>query len=218
MTLFDPQIGPDLPPRLAGILERTGPRRAARSQFAPPLSYGRHHGPPPAEVRRAAVLLVLFQHEGEWRLPLTVRQHHLADHAGQISLPGGMLEPQEASRDGALRELAEELGVDLDPSQIVGSLPPLYVFNSNFLVTPWVGCLPERPPLRPNAAEVADVFEVSVAELLDSRHSDQVEIVRGGLRFVAPCFRWEQYRVWGATGMILSEFRAVLQELLAIDT
>jgi 8-oxo-dGTP pyrophosphatase MutT (NUDIX family) len=139
-----------------------------------------------------------------------VRQPHLADHAGQVSLPGGMLEPGERSQAAALRELAEELGVAESTPSLIGSFDPLYVFNSNFLVTPWLACLAEPPTLSPQVDEVAEVFELPLAALLDESNFARIEIQRGGLRYSAPCIRYAQYCIWGATSMILAEFRALL--------
>jgi 8-oxo-dGTP pyrophosphatase MutT (NUDIX family) len=138
----------------------------------------------------------------------------LADHAGQVSLPGGMLEPGELSEIGGLRELEEELGIARSSPTLIGRLTPLYVFNSNFLVTPWIACLADPPTLRPQVDEVAEVFEMSLTALLDDSQIGRIEIQRGALRYSAPSIRFGQYRIWGATSMILAEFCTVLQRSL----
>lgn len=150
-----------LPQQLALALQQEDKRVSSRGRFAPQLAYGRHEGPPAIDARPAAVLLLLYPRDGEWRLPLTVRQSFLTDHAGQVSLPGGMLDPGETSAAGAIRELSEELGIELPPSQLLGALRPLYVFNSNFFVTPWIAHLPAPPAMFPNPAEVANMFELA---------------------------------------------------------
>lgn len=188
------------------------PPRESRSRFAPALSYGRHFGPAPVTARDAAVIILFYQANGEWRLPLTLRPETMLAHAGQISLPGGEIEPGETSVAAALRELDEELGVPPASVAILGSLSPLYVFVSNFLVTPWVAVASGPIEFRPNADEVAEVLEASVARLADPANHGVSQYRRGELEFSAPHFSWGEHRIWGATGMILGELTALLDE------
>ena len=96
------------------------------------MSFGRHRGPAEFGARRAAVLVVLYPHEGQWHLPLILRPAHMLDHAGQVSLPGGTIEPRETSQEAAFREFSEELGVPSTDLQMFGQLSELYLFASNF--------------------------------------------------------------------------------------
>lgn len=208
------RLGDDLPERLTREVGHGRGIPAARERLAPQLAYGRHAGPAAFDARTASVVILLYPRQQQWWVPLTVRQPHLTDHAGQISLPGGMLEPDERSDVGALRELAEELGVAESLPRLIGHLTPLYVFNSNFLVTPWIACLADPPSFAPQLDEVAEVFEMSLTALLDESHIGQIQIQRGAFRYSAPCIRCRQYRIWGATSMILAEFCAVLRRSL----
>src|SRR5438309_10027458 len=110
MTALDPFCGDDLPRRLARRLERPLPGRQAMSRFAPALSYGRHYGPVPHDARPAAVLLLLYPHQGARHVPLTVRPDTMAAHAGQVGLAGGVMEPGERTADCARRQHGAELG------------------------------------------------------------------------------------------------------------
>ena len=203
----------DLPERLSTRLAQ-GTCLAASREFESELGYGRHHGPPLYTARAAAVLILLYPTEQGWCLPLTVRPANLASHAGQISLPGGMIESGESSQQAGLRELHEELGVDLAEVSILGSLPEFYVFISDFLVTPWVGVTHATPQFTPNPTEVAEVLELPLTRLLDPSSVGAVlRAGHGGITFRSPYFALDDHQVWGATSMILASLRALLLEL-----
>lgn len=202
----------NLPVRLAQALAARPRWAAARRRMSPELSYGRHAGPPPADARQAAVVVLLFRRGDDWRLPLTERPATLSRHGGQISLPGGVVEPGESSSDAALRELAEELGI-VGRVKLLGRLPECYVFASNFVVTPWVAATAFEPTWQPHDDEVCRVVELPLAALFDSASYDHQVIERGPLLFHAPCVRIEQACIWGATGIILEELTNVVQAL-----
>jgi 8-oxo-dGTP pyrophosphatase MutT (NUDIX family) len=203
----------DLPSRLAQRLMRPLAGRAARARYQPELSYGRHFGPAPANARPAAVLLLLYPKAGTWHLPLTLRPAHLLAHAGQISLPGGTVEPLERSEDAALRELSEELGVGPQGIKVLGQLSTLYLYRSNYLIEPWLAATDCAPDWQPNMAEVAELLEVPLAAL-GAPSSTQIEQRQDrGIVFRAPAFRWQQHSIWGATAMILAELVALVDEL-----
>jgi len=193
-------------------LESPLPGPAGIRALEPELNYGRHYGPAPENARRAAVMLLLYPHQGEWWLPLTLRPPTMTAHAGQFSLPGGSLDYGESTRDAARRELAEELGIG-SQVPLLGKLSEVYVYVSNFRVTPWLGYLEERPQWRPNPAEVAEVLEVPLRHLIDRAHRGRVTIRRRGLSFTAPCFIYDERRIWGATSLILGELVTLLEEL-----
>lgn len=117
-------------------------------------------------LRAAAVAIVLCEHEGELGVLLTMRARKMSRHASQFALPGGLLNPDETHGDGALRELVEELGLELGRDSIAGCLPD-YDTRSGFRLRPivlWVG---ELGSLRPAPDEVAEVFHVPLAALAD---------------------------------------------------
>ena len=202
----------DLPQRLAKALGEGRRGGAARVRMSPELSYGRHAGPAPHTARPAAVMLLLFRRAGRWHLPLTERPATLARHAGQVSLPGGSLEPGESACQAALRELSEELGID-GGVQILGRLADCYVFASDFLVTPWVAAANFEPHWKPHASEVQGVVELPLEALLDERNIGQITIERGPLLFHAPCLHVKNSCIWGATSVILAELADVLRDV-----
>ncbi len=153
----------------------------------------------------AAVLFPIVLRDGGQTVLLTQRTAHLRDHAGQISFPGGRVEAHDLSpMDTALRETEEEIGLARERVEIVGFLPE-YRTGTGFRVTPVVALV--RPPfdLQPDPFEVAEIFEVPLAFLLDPANHQQHSLhYRGALRnyFAMP---FGEYFIWGATaGMIRS--------------
>jgi 8-oxo-dGTP pyrophosphatase MutT (NUDIX family) len=206
-------VNRQLPQQLAARLEQPLPGWSAQAAFQPELSFGRHRGPAPAGVRPAAVLALLYPHEDAWHIPLILRPVHMPDHAGQVSFPGGAIEPGESSRDAAVREYVEETGADADGLQILGQLSPLYLFASNFQITPWVAATDRVPAWSPNVGEVDHLLEIPLSHLADPHTSDHLERRQRGLAFRAPCYVWQNQRIWGATSMILAELVASVMPL-----
>jgi 8-oxo-dGTP pyrophosphatase MutT (NUDIX family) len=202
-----------LPERLAHRLVEPLPGWSAHAPYQPELSFGRHRGPAEFGARPAAVLVVLYPHEGQWYLPLILRPAHMLDHASQVSLPGGAIEPRETSQEAAFREFSEELGVPSTDLQLLGQLSELYLFASNFHVMPWVAALPTRPAWLPNRHEVERVLEVPLGHLSDPANSGRFERRQGPIAFTAPCFHWDGERIWGATSMVLAELVSIVNQL-----
>ena len=186
------------------------PGPAAQRRFAPnpPRKSWRPDDQPPG-AREAAALILLYPGDAGPLFPLTVRRHDLPLHPGQISLPGGGLDPGEDPAAGALRETHEELGIDPAAVRIVGALSPLWVIVSNFIVRPFVGVTDARPAFHPEPREVAELIETPVDWVRDTTRVAWDQRVRDGVRIEFPYFDFGGHRVWGATAMILSELRDV---------
>lgn len=122
-------------------------------------------GAPPGLGAPAAVLVPLFEEDGEARVVLTRRAAHLRTHTGEVSFPGGRLDHGESPESGAIREAAEEVGLVPATVETVGRLTALSTFSSGASITPVVAELDGRPALRPNPSEVEHVFDVSLAQL-----------------------------------------------------
>lgn len=198
------------------------PRRDTARQLAPSLAYGRHRGPAPKTARRAAVALALLKREdGSIFLPLTMRPKSLKYHGGQISLPGGKVELGESDLQAAMREFQEELGLGLEQPLCCGSLPPMYVYASDNLVSPMVIVASAlTSPWQPDLLEVDRVIELPLEVLLGkhtrvrvkrSRAIRRDNESRGEFKFRAPAYRFEDCRIWGATAMLLGELADLLK-------
>ncbi len=201
-----------LPEHLAQLLTEPLPGARVQAAFQPELSFGRHFGPAPESARLAAVLVLLYPWQDRWCLPLTLRPQTLADHAGQISFPGGAIEPGEASQDAALRELNEELGVSAAGIQVLGSLSSLYLFNSNFRATPWLAVAQARPAWQIRADEVAELLEVPLQHLLDPAQQTVGRRTIFGVHSQCPAFIWGDHSIWGFTSMVLAELLELVRQ------
>jgi 8-oxo-dGTP pyrophosphatase MutT (NUDIX family) len=207
-------------------LAAAGMLGAAPEGVAPPddlLAPWRGHLPEGAPTAApgdgSAVLVALFEERGEARVLLTRRSAELRTHRGQVSFPGGRIDPGEDAAAGALREAHEE--IDLDPSavEILGWLHPLFTLNAS-LILPVVGMLAARPQVHPNEDEVARVFDVELAELVadgvyrsDTWDPYEEWSTSGPQARELWFFDVEGERVWGATARILHELAVVTLDL-----
>jgi 8-oxo-dGTP pyrophosphatase MutT (NUDIX family) len=165
--------------------------------------------------RPGGVMILLYEDEGLIKFPLIKRAEYLGAHSGQISLPGGKAEPDEQSTLTALRECEEEIGVQRDQVTVIGKLSDFFVMPSNFMVTPVIGTIGYKPFFKPDPYEVVKVLEGDVLSLIKEDAIKEKEILAAGkYRLVAPHFEIDGEVVWGATAMMLNEFRLILQEIL----
>lgn len=162
------------------------------------------------EPLRPAAVLVLVVNHAEPTIVFTQRTAHLADHAGQISFPGGRCDEEDCTPERtALREAEEEIGLEAGRVEILGRLPE-YRTSTGFSVTPVVGWA--DPPLayRPDPHEVADVFEVPMGFLLDPRnHRYESAFYRGRMRHYWAMPYGERF-IWGATAGMLVTLQRII--------
>lgn len=153
----------------------------------------------------AAVLIPIVDRPSGLTVLLTQRTAHLRDHAGQVSFPGGRCEPADASSVAtALRESHEEVGIEPDQVEVLGTLP-VYFTSTGFRVTPVVGLVTPPLNLRLDDFEVAEVFEPPLGFLLDPINYQRHPIERDGVLHTYWAVPWQGYFIWGATaGMLVS--------------
>jgi 8-oxo-dGTP pyrophosphatase MutT (NUDIX family) len=172
---------------------------------------------PQSTPRKSGVLILLFPsaETGELCFVLTRRTEIVADHKGQISLPGGAVDPDDPSiAYTALREACEEVGVCSDLMRILGPLTPIYIPPSDFCVQPYVAYMSQSPQFFPQPEEVAEIIEVPLPHLLDEQNVVVEEWLLDDEVKQVPFFNIYGHKVWGATAVVLSEFSAILEDLL----
>jgi 8-oxo-dGTP pyrophosphatase MutT (NUDIX family) len=168
---------------------------------------------PPALVmpgsRPAAVLVPLFERDGEAHVVLTKRPDTMPSHQGEISFPGGGVHPDDQGLlDAALRETEEEIGLPRAAVDVVAELDTLATVGSRFTITPFVGLVDPLPELVPHAGEVVKILEVPLSELLDDAtfREEYWDAPDRPISF----FELPGETVWGATARILAAFLAHL--------
>lgn len=172
----------------------------------------------PIHARSASVLLLLVLKNASPHIVLTKRTAKYPDdkHSGQISFPGGSLDPTDANLQmTAIRETYEEIGVEPEKLQIIGYLTNLYIPVSNFLVHPFVGYLRQEAIYKIQPDEVDEIIEVPVSMLMDDNNikKKNIRIFNGITLKDVPYFDFYGNTVWGATAMILSEFRQLVSNI-----
>ena len=161
----------------------------------------------------AAVLVPLFERDGEPVAVFTERRDDLRRHAGEISFPGGRQdEPDEDLRMTALREAEEEVGLSPADVDLVGALPPVGTFVTGYRVYPFVGLIEPGRTWIPQETEVAQMLELSLADLI--RGHEMKRLVRRGVPIKTPTYTVDGHLVWGATARILQHLLARVEPLL----
>lgn len=161
--------------------------------------------PPIEDLPKAAVLLAITAEE-EPELIYTLRSNKVSSHKGEVAFPGGRVEEGDLSlADTALREAEEEIGLDRNLVEILGSLDTT-VSRYGISVTPYVGIIPPNPNLNESSSEIESYFRVPISYLAnDIRHRND-KVTEGGETFYMPAYKYNEYIIWGLTAMITVNF------------
>ena len=161
--------------------------------------------PPIEDLPKAAVLLAITAEE-EPELIYTLRSNKVSSHKGEVAFPGGREEQGDSSlAETALREAEEEIGLDRNLVEILGSLDTT-VSRYGISVTPYVGIIPPNPNLNESSSEIESYFRVPISYLAnDIRHRND-KVTEGGETFYMPAYKYNEYIIWGLTAMITVNF------------
>lgn len=159
---------------------------------------------------RPAAVLVPVTDRPQPGVILTQRTETLRRHAGQVAFPGGRIDPGEDTVTAALREAQEEIGLPPEQVTVIGTADR-YRTGTGYVVTPVVGVVPPDLPVRPSEAEVASVFEVPLAFLLDHANHRQASVEWEGRPRHYYEILWEDRRIWGATAAMIVNLARRLQ-------
>ena len=151
----------------------------------------------------AAVLVPLYVERGELHAVFTRRRHDLRRHAGEISFPGGRQDPGEDLRTTALREAEEEIGLPVGDVEVVGALSPTPTIATNYAVYPFVGLIEPGQEWQLSAREVAEVLELSLADLRAG--FGRRRLLRRGIAFRTEVYETGDTFIWGATARMLGD-------------
>lgn len=195
------------------------PGLEAQLRMAPQPRVGRGPGwdpeHPPADLRDAAALVLVYPFNDVPHVLLTVRGAGLRKHTGQVSLPGGSVDVDESIETAALREASEEVGLPPVSVRLIGRLTPLQIPVSGYKLHPVVGLAETRPTFRRDEWEVARILEVPLLLFREpgivKRRTRTREFGGQAVEIEVPYFEIDGEQVWGATAMVLSEFLAVIE-------
>jgi len=204
---------PPLIESLGAALKRPLPGLTAQMGMSPQPRPGTDRILDPGlDCRRAGVLVLFYPCDDDLCLVLTRRTDSLESHSGQISFPGGSMNPDEDAVSAAKREAMEEVGVVPASLELLGQLSPLYIPPSGFCIYPVVAYTPHRPSFTPSEQEVAEVLQVPVRHFwIPSTRCEETWEMRGSSVRV-PYYAVGPHKVWGATAMVLCELLSLLHE------
>jgi 8-oxo-dGTP pyrophosphatase MutT (NUDIX family) len=165
-------------------------------------------------AEKSAVLIVFYPFKDSVFFPLILRPAYDGIHSSQVSFPGGRMELRDESLvQTALREAHEELAIQSDQVSVLGKLTDVYIPPSNFLVSPYVGYSETVPTFIPDPYEVEQVIEADLRLLFDKTLLKEKTILVGDMSIIAPYFDIYGHTVWGATAMMLSELKDIIETM-----
>ena len=159
----------------------------------------------------AGVMVLVFSKSGEYCVLLQKRSSKVVSHKGEISFPGGKMDPEDANLlDTALRETHEEMGIAPQDVEVFGALDQTAT-TTGFCTSPFAGTIPYPYEFSPQETEVAEVLEVPVSSLMDAANRrDEIRVAGGDLEY-APVFAHDGHIIFGATARILQRFLEMLE-------
>ncbi len=163
-----------------------------------------------SKPRLSAVLILLYEQEGEIYFPLIKRPIYNGVHSGQMAFPGGKHETCETFEQTALREAEEEVGVNSKYVHVLGQLSDLYIPVTNMLVKPFVAYTNNKPQFELDPLEVESIHTIKLTDFLNPKAKQNEQWELRGIDVSVPFYLLDKQKVWGATAMMLSELEGLL--------
>jgi 8-oxo-dGTP pyrophosphatase MutT (NUDIX family) len=207
--------------KLTEHLQSDLPGLYAQNKMSPNVRFTGKIPPNKKLTRESSVLILLYPKNNQIFIPFIQRPRYNGAHSGQVSLPGGKHEPTDSNLlQTALRETKEEIGINTDDIKIMGKLSHIHIPNSNFNVWPYVGYTTNLPVFFPDPIEVESIIEAPLNKLLKPSTIEVSEQKINDHIIKAPYFNINNYQIWGATAMIISELIEIIHNnnLIASDS
>jgi NTP pyrophosphohydrolases including oxidative damage repair enzymes len=166
---------------------------------------------PTEKTKRSAVLILFYEKDEEVYFCLIKRPTYEGHHSGQVAFPGGKFEAKdETLRNTALREAHEEIGIDASTADVINELSTVFIPISDFTVKPYVATTSILPQFQTEPHEVDYLIEAKLSDLMKSQLVE-VEVHSSRLQSSAPAYIINNEKIWGATAMILTELKHLLE-------
>lgn len=194
--------------RLKGCFEHNLPSEKAHHEMLHDIKKNRPENPDHIlKAAKSSVLVLFYPKNDDIYTVFIERPQYDGVHSGQIALPGGKTEQNDKNlADTALREANEEIGIVKEKVMLIGNLSEVFVMPSNFLITPFVGIYNYKPQFSIDDKEVRKLIEIPFSEILKEGNKTKADVkAADGTICRAPCFKFEDNIIWGATAMILNE-------------
>jgi len=171
-----------------------------------------------SQYRQAAVLIPLFEDQGEYKILFTKRTIRVDEHKGQISFPGGSVDEGDASyRETALREANEEVGLLEEDVRILGRTDDSLTVASNFIIHPYVGFIPYPYPFEINSREVKRLIEVPFKIFIEEKTAQKNGVYDyEGILYEGPVYNYRGDIIWGASARIIENFLEILGKKMGL--
>lgn len=165
--------------------------------------------------RYSAVMMLLYPKENDTSLLLIERSNGGGVHSGQVGFPGGKYEVEDQTLEvTALRETDEEVGIKANQIEILKAFTRVYIPPSNFIVQPYLGIMDTTPNVELSVDEVANIIEMPLSTLLDDTIIKEVGLQTSYAELInVPAYIYNDYTIWGATAMMLSELKETIKQV-----
>jgi 8-oxo-dGTP pyrophosphatase MutT (NUDIX family) len=171
------------------------------------------------KLKESAVLVPIFEKDGEINILFTKRSEKLAQHKGQISFPGGVRNEADTTLlDTALRESCEEIGLDPADAELLGELDDTPTTTTGFIISPYVALIPHPYTFIPNPNEITEIFSISVSDLLKKATIRQELQTTGGESLIEYYYECNGRLIWGATARILKQLLDMIEIFVELSS